>query len=154
MARTPKRAPTRAAASRAHAAAAAEGGGAARAEPVSSARPESVQPIVPFSSAATRFGTPASISDCAPMIERVRPAQFTTTSVSGSGARSRTRRASSAPGTHIPPGMFMRRYSASGRLSRTTCFLPAARSAASSSAVRRGVPHSASTNSPNALLGT
>ena len=44
---------------------------------------------------------PALISDCAPMMLRVRPAQLTTTSVSGEGARSRTRSASSAPGTLI-----------------------------------------------------
>ena len=42
--------------------------------------------MVPFFSATTLFGMPALISDCAPMMERVRPAQFTTTSVSGRGA--------------------------------------------------------------------
>ena len=47
--------------------------------------------MVPFFSAITLFGRPALISDCAPMIERVRPAQFTTTSVSGRGAKSFTR---------------------------------------------------------------
>ena len=41
------------------------------------------RPIVPFLSAITLLGNPALISDCAPMIERVRPAQFTTTRVSG-----------------------------------------------------------------------
>ena len=43
--------------------------------------------MVPLRSATTGLGTPALISDCAPMIERVRPAQLTTTRVSGSGAR-------------------------------------------------------------------
>ena len=47
--------------------------------------------MVPFFSAITLLGRPALISDCAPMIERVRPAQFTTTSVSGRGAKSFTR---------------------------------------------------------------
>ena len=47
--------------------------------------------MVPFFSAITLFGRPALISDWAPMIERVRPAQFTTTSVFGSGAKSFTR---------------------------------------------------------------
>ena len=41
---------------------------------------------------------PALRSDWQPMMLRVRPAQFTTTSVSGSGARSWMRQASSAPG--------------------------------------------------------
>ena len=35
--------------------------------------------MVPFLSATTLFGIPALTRDCAPMIERVRPAQFTTT---------------------------------------------------------------------------
>ena len=55
--------------------------------------------MVPLRSATTLFGTPALISDCAPMMLRVRPAQLTTTSVSGEGARSWTRSTSSAPGT-------------------------------------------------------
>ena len=42
--------------------------------------------MVPLRRATTRFGMPALSSDCAPMIERVRPAQLTTTRVSGSGA--------------------------------------------------------------------
>ena len=50
------------------------------------------------------FGMPALRSDWQPMMLRVRPAQFTTTSVSGSGARSCTRQASSAPGMSMPPG--------------------------------------------------
>ena len=54
-------------------------------------RPARCQPMVPFFSAITLLGRPALISDCAPMIERVRPAQFTTTSVSGLGAKSLTR---------------------------------------------------------------
>jgi hypothetical protein len=54
-------------------------------------RPARCQPMVPFLSAITLLGNPALISDCAPMIERVRPAQFTTTRVSGLGAKSFTR---------------------------------------------------------------
>ena len=42
--------------------------------------------MVPFLSAATRFGIPAFTSDCAPMMLLVRPAQFTTTSDEGDGA--------------------------------------------------------------------
>jgi hypothetical protein len=42
--------------------------------------------MVPLRSATTLLGTPALISDCVPMIERVRPAQLTTMVVSGSGA--------------------------------------------------------------------
>ena len=45
--------------------------------------------MVPFSSATTRFGSFALISDCAPMMLRVRPAQLTITCVFGSGASSR-----------------------------------------------------------------
>ena len=55
--------------------------------------------MVPLRSATTLLGTPALMSDCAPMMLRVRPAQLTTTSVSGEGARSWTRSTSSAPGT-------------------------------------------------------
>ena len=54
--------------------------------PTSSSNPASVQPIVPLRSATTGFGTPASIRDWAPMIDRVRPAQWTTIVVAGSGA--------------------------------------------------------------------
>ena len=43
-------------------------------------------------------------SDSAPMIERVRPAQFTTTVVSGRGASAPMRYTSSPPGTSTPPG--------------------------------------------------
>ena len=71
--------------------------------------------MVPFRSAATRFGRPALTSDCAPMMLRVRPAQLTTTSVSGRGAAAlrvphqlRARRADAARNAHrgelvVPP---------------------------------------------------
>ena len=39
--------------------------------------------MVPLRSATTLFGTPALISDCAPMMLRVRPAQLTTTERAG-----------------------------------------------------------------------
>ena len=110
--------------------------------------------MVPLRNATTLLGTPASISDCAPMMLRVRPAQLTTTVVSGEGARSRTRRTSSAPGTLIAVGIETRWYSSNGRLSSTTMFAFACISAASSSAPTLGVALTCSTNSPNALLGT
>ena len=47
--------------------------------------------MVPFLSAMTVLGMPASISDWAPMMLRVRPAQLTTTVVAGEGAMSWTR---------------------------------------------------------------
>ena len=47
--------------------------------------------MVPLRSATTLFGMPAFISDWAPMMLRVRPAQFTTTVVSGDAATSPTR---------------------------------------------------------------
>jgi hypothetical protein len=44
--------------------------------------------MVPSFSATTGLGMPAFFSDWQPMMLRVRPAQFTTISVSGLGARS------------------------------------------------------------------
>ena len=88
------------------------------------------------------------------MMLRVRPAQFTTTVVSGDGTASCTRYASSAPGQHTPPGMLKFVNSGVGRLSRTTMSSPASSIACSSSAETCGVAHSCSTTSPNALLGT
>ena len=122
--------------------------------PLSSSKPAKCQPMVPFSSATTGLGTPAFINDCAPIILRVRPAQLTTTVVSGFGARSCILYASSAPGTSIPLGMFILWYSLKGRLSSTTMSSPFAVFVARSAAEMWGVPAFASTNSPNALLGT
>ena len=51
-------------------------------------RPARCQAIVPSLSETTLFGTPALMSDCAPMMLRVRPPQFTMTVVSGEGTRS------------------------------------------------------------------
>ena len=110
--------------------------------------------MVPLRSATTLLGTPALISDCAPMILRVRPAQLTTTSVSGEGAMSRTRSTSSAPGTLVAVGIETRRYSSSGRLSSTTMSAPSRISRLSSSGPMFGVAQACSMNSPNALLGT
>ena len=110
--------------------------------------------MVPLRSAITLFGTPALISDCAPMMLRVRPAQLTTMVVSGEGAISCTRRTSSAPGTLMPEGIEMREYSSKGRLSSTTILAPLCISASSSCALILGVPLLCSTNSPKALLGT
>ena len=64
-------------------------------------KPARLQPMVPLRKATTLFGMPALISDCAPMMLRVRPAQLTITVVSGDGATSRARRTSSAPGTLV-----------------------------------------------------
>ena len=110
--------------------------------------------MVPLRSATTLLGTPALISDCAPMMLRVRPAQLTTISVSGEGAMSRARNTSSAPGTLMPEGIETRVYSSNGRLSSTTILVPLRISASSSLALTLGVPLSCSTNSPKALLGT
>ena len=88
------------------------------------------------------------------MMLRVRPAQLTTTIVSGEGAMSRTRSTSSAPGTLTPVGIETRVNSSNGRLSSTTMSARSRISVASSSAEMFGVSRSCSTNSPNALLGT
>ena len=82
--------------------------------------------MVPLRSAMTLFGRPALISDCAPMMLRVRPAQLTTTVVSGDGAISRARNTSSAPGTLVEVGIETREYSSNGRLSSTTRSAPLA----------------------------
>ena len=110
--------------------------------------------MVPLRSATTLLGTPALISDCAPMMLRVRPAQLTTTSVSGEGARSLTRSTSSAPGTLVAVGIEMRWYSSYGRLSSTTMSALRRIRSSSSLALMLGVAFACSTNSPNALLGT
>jgi hypothetical protein len=122
--------------------------------PWSSSKPASSQPIVPLRSAATGFGMPALTSDCAPIRLRVRPAQLTTMRVAGSGARSRARSTSSAPGTLVPVGMLIVRYSSQRRTSSTTMSVPASSSAFTSSAGSDGVPASCSTSSPKDLLGT
>ncbi len=110
--------------------------------------------MVPLRSATTLFGSPALISDCAPMMLRVRPAQFTTTMVSGDAAISRARSTSSAPGTLMPVGIDTREYSSNGRLSSTTILALSRMSFSSSSAEIFGVPLACSIYSPNALLGT
>ena len=63
-------------------------GGKRSVRPRSQRQPASSQPIVPLRSATTLLGMPARRRLSAPMMLRVRPAQFTTTSVFGSGARS------------------------------------------------------------------
>ena len=111
--------------------------------------------MVPLRSATTLFGRPALISDCAPMMLRVRPAQLTTTSVSGEGAMSRMRSTSSAPGTLVAVGIETRWNSSNGRLSTTTMSVPLSHQARR--APRRemlGVWQACSMCSPNALLGT
>ena len=65
--------------------------GKERWEPRSTVSPASSQPMVPPRRAATLLGMPALIRDWAPMMLRVRPAQLTTTNVSGSGAISAMR---------------------------------------------------------------
>ena len=95
--------------------------------------------MVPLRSATTLLGTPALISDCVPMIERVRPAQLTTMVVAGSGAAIPVRSTSSAPGTLTEPGIFMVAYSSKRRTSRILMLAPLAISAATSSAGSDGV---------------
>ena len=122
--------------------------------PLAQVKPARCQPMVPLRSATTLLGTPALISDCAPMMLRVRPAQLTTISVSGDGTMSRARSTNSAPGTLMPVGIEMREYSSNGRLSSTLMSAPLRIRASSSCALTLGVPLSCSTNSPKALLGT
>ena len=117
----------------AQASAPCETSGAHRDWPLSGRKPARLQPIVPLRSATTLFGTPALISDCAPMIERVRPAQLTTTSVSGLRTTSCTRSTSSAPGTLTPAGIETRENSSHGRESSTTMSVPDCISSFSSS---------------------
>src|SRR5262245_55738027 len=109
--------------------------------------------MVPLRSATTLLGTPALISDCAPMMLRVRPAQLTTTMVCGDGARSRTRSTSSAPGTLTAVGIETRWYSSNGRLSSTTMSLRSRMSRASSAASMLGVAPAGPANSANAVRG-
>jgi hypothetical protein len=80
--------------------------------------------MVPLRSAITRFGIPALIRDCVPMMLRVRPAQFTTTRVAGSGASAPARMTSSAPGTLVAVGMLIVWYSSNRRASTTTAGAP------------------------------
>ena len=94
---------------------------------------------MPFRSASTRFATPALMSDWVPMIDRVRPAQFTMMVVSGSGATRPARSTNSAPGTLTEPGMFMVAYSSNRRTSSTAILALPAISAATSSAGSDGV---------------
>ena len=94
--------------------------------------------MVPLRSAATGLGMPALTRLWVPMMLRVRPAQLTITRVAGSGARSRTRSASSAPGTLVPPGMLMVVYSSKRRTSSTTTSAWACSRACTSSAARLG----------------
>ncbi len=110
--------------------------------------------MVPLRSAATGLGRPAFTSDCVPMMLRVRPAQLTITRVAGSGASSRTRSTSSAPGTLVAVGMLMVWYSSKRRASSTTTSACASISALTSCAESEGVWRSCSTSSPKALLGT
>src|SRR5882672_505521 len=105
MRSTPKRRATWPAADLAQARLAGDTSPARLALPLSQASPARLQPIVPLRNATTLFGTPALISDCAPMMLRVRPAQLTTIMVSGDGAISRARNTSSAPGTLTPVGI-------------------------------------------------
>ena len=91
----------------------------------------------------------------APMMLRVRPAQFTTTVAFGrSRSRSWMRRASSPPGALRPPGMQKRWYSSGVRVSRMISSSPRRWRRASSSASMVGTWCCTSTFSPKSLLGT
>ncbi len=85
---------------------------------------------------------------------RVRPAQFTTTKVLGSGASSRMRYTSSAPGRLCENGSVKLWNSSGVRLSTTTMSSPRATRSCSSSTSIHGVCFSCSMTSPKALLGT
>src|SRR5580704_10241984 len=113
---TPHLSATRCAALRAQPSVLSETFGARRSLPLSGVKPARLQPIVPLRSAMTLLGRPALISDCAPIMLRVRPAQLTTTVVAGDGAISRARSTSSAPGTLVEVGIETREYSSNGRL--------------------------------------
>jgi len=76
--------------------------------------------MVPLRSATTLLGTPALISDCAPMMLRVRPAQLTITAVSFRRFNSSAQRIRSPPGTLMPPGMQNLPNSSGVRMSRIT----------------------------------
>src|SRR5579884_2816391 len=117
---TPQACATRHAACCAHSGVVAEAAGARRFLALSQGKAARLQPIVPLRRAITLFGSPALMSDCAPMMLRVRPAQLTTTIVAGEGAISRARNTSSAPGTLVAVGIETREYSSNGRLSSTT----------------------------------
>ena len=85
------------------------------------------------------------------MMLRVRPAQLTMMVVAGSGAISRARSTSSAPGTLTPRGMLMVWYSSNRRASSTTRFGSLSSNALASGAAIDGVWRRDSTSSPNAF---
>src|SRR6516165_6536439 len=116
MISTPQACATRRAALFAQANFARETPGARRFFPLSQVKPARLQPMVPLRSATTLFGRPALISDWAPIMLRVRPAQLTTTVVLAEAAISRARSTSSAPGTLVAFGIETRAYSSNGRL--------------------------------------
>jgi len=92
------------------------------------------------------LGSPALISDWAPMMLLVRAAQFTTIVVAGSGASVLARSTSSAPGTLVAVGMLIIWYSAKRRASRTATSEPLCSRALSSPAVTPGKPAVAATS--------
>ena len=88
----PQRAATRAAASLADLAARLRlTSGGRRVAPCTTSKPARCQAMVPSFSDTILLRTPALISDCAPMMLRVRPPQLTMTVVSGDGMRSAKR---------------------------------------------------------------
>ena len=92
---------------------------------LSQVNPAKCQPIVPLRSATTLFGMPALIRDWAPIMLRVRPAQFTTMVVDGEGTMSRTRRENQLCSWDIDAGRYqIRVYSSNGRLSSTLRSVP------------------------------
>ena len=99
---------------------------------------------------------PIRCNPLVPMMLRVRPAQLTTTVVSGSSSlvMSVMRRANSPPGTLRPPGMQKRRYSSGVRVSRITSFLPSSIHWCSSVASISLTWWTTSMRSPKSLEGT
>ena len=122
--------------------------------PWSKVKPPKAQPWVPLRRARIGFENPHWRNVSAPMIERVRPAQFMTNVVSGSIARAGIRYANSALGQERAEGIDILKYSCFGRPSKTTVGSSRSNLSCNSSAEMDGVMHSCSTSSPNVFDGT
>ncbi len=81
-----------------------EGGGATVRLPRAMVSPLRCQPAVPLRTQTTGFLIPALISDCAPMMPRVRPAQFTTMVVSSRSIEVEHAMHQLGAGQSMPPG--------------------------------------------------
>jgi hypothetical protein len=111
------------------------------------------QPMVPLRSAST-LSTPSRARVRAPMMERVRPAQCTTTGTPGATFSAPKRSASSPPGSEREPGSVAEACSSGVRESSSTNSLPASIHARSSSGPISATACSVSTRSPKSFEGT